>query len=95
MSTNAAFVWICDVAIHTFRITLAQRSNRHTGKTRAPRLSYAAALIHKLTGINHSRCIALVNEGRTFQCEFRKIVQNTDAMLDYGYRIYYVSRNTE
>ncbi|CAB4198075.1 hypothetical protein UFOVP1323_63 [uncultured Caudovirales phage] len=83
------------MTIHSFRLVLAQRSSKYSDKSRTPRLSLASALLHKLTGHPSIKCTQIVNEGRTFQCEFRKIVQATETMLDYGYRIYHVPRNAE
>ncbi len=84
---------------HNFRIVLAQRRSYVAGRTPAPRLASAARLLSFLTNISTNQCTAIVNEGQQFRCEFRKIVQHHETMLDYGYRIYvvpkYVQRSSD
>ena len=83
-----------DMSTHNFRIVLAQRrsSVQNSARTPAPRLASAARLLSSMTGIGAGKCTIIVNEGRNFPCEFRAVAQYHETMLDYGYRIFVVSK---
>lgn len=80
------------MSTHNFRIVLAQRRSKHVGRPLVARLAPAARLLSNMTGMSAGKCTIVVNEGHQFTCEFRNVAQYHETMLDYGYRIYIVTK---
>lgn len=78
---------------HKWRLTQAQRFYNKQA-TNAPLLkTRAARILRNVTRMTDSHMARVLNCEDTFYAPFRPVVQNTETLLDCGYRVYVVPRD--